>query len=128
MRPAAKKHTEHERVQFWGTTEHDRGALHARHTAKTHTYVFDTSANMDCREYGISTKMLKKRGFIRGRVGHYRKMSISKFVFDRHFDFALKLSTCGYGGFILLSSSTLRVKDNNVVVFINAFLFWGFQS
>ena len=31
-----KKHTEHERVQFWGTTEHDRGALHARHTAKTH--------------------------------------------------------------------------------------------
>ena len=32
-----KKHTEHERVQFWGTTEHERGALHARHTAKTHT-------------------------------------------------------------------------------------------
>ena len=29
-----KKHTEHERVQFWGTTEHERGALHARHTAK----------------------------------------------------------------------------------------------
>ena len=42
MWPAAKKlkqkkHTEHERVQFWGTTEHERGALHARHTAKTHT-------------------------------------------------------------------------------------------
>ena len=42
MRPAAKKkskkkHTEHERMQFWGTTEHERGALHARHTAKTHT-------------------------------------------------------------------------------------------
>ena len=32
-----KKHTEHERVQFWGPTEHERGALHARHTAKTHT-------------------------------------------------------------------------------------------
>ena len=31
----AKKHTEHERVQFWGTTEHE-GALRARHTAKTH--------------------------------------------------------------------------------------------
>ena len=42
MQPAAKKaekntHTEHERVQFWGTTEHERGALHARHTAK-HTH------------------------------------------------------------------------------------------
>ena len=42
MRRAAKKkqkkkHTEHERVQFWGTTEHERGALHARHAAKTHT-------------------------------------------------------------------------------------------
>ena len=34
---AKKKHTEHERVQLWGTTEHERGALHARHTAKTHT-------------------------------------------------------------------------------------------
>ena len=32
-----KQHTEHERMQFWGTTEHERGALHARHTAKTHT-------------------------------------------------------------------------------------------
>ena len=42
MKPAAKnkkikKHTEHERMQFWGTTEHERGALHACHTAKTHT-------------------------------------------------------------------------------------------
>ena len=29
-----KKHTEHERVQFLGTTEHESGALHARHMAK----------------------------------------------------------------------------------------------
>ena len=29
-----KKPTEHERVQFWGTTEHERGAFHARHMAK----------------------------------------------------------------------------------------------
>ena len=29
-----KKHTEHERVQFLGTTEHERGPFHARHTAK----------------------------------------------------------------------------------------------
>ena len=40
MRPAAKtkakKHTEHERMQFWGTSEHER-ALHERHTARTQT-------------------------------------------------------------------------------------------
>ena len=40
MRPAAikkqNKHTEHERVQFWGATEHE-GALHAHHTVEKHT-------------------------------------------------------------------------------------------
>ena len=36
LRPAAKKHTEHEREQFWGTTEHGRGPYtHA--TWKKHT-------------------------------------------------------------------------------------------
>ena len=43
MRPAAKKkqkkHTEHERVQFWGTTEHERGpythATRQKHTLNT---------------------------------------------------------------------------------------------
>ena len=33
-----KKHTEHERVQFWGTTEHERGLArtpHGKNTLKT---------------------------------------------------------------------------------------------
>ena len=38
MRPVAKKtHTEHERVQFLGTTEHDRGLTRTPHGENTHT-------------------------------------------------------------------------------------------
>ena len=38
MRPAAKKgkkNTEHERVQFWGTTEHERGLTRTPHGKST---------------------------------------------------------------------------------------------
>ena len=49
MRPAAKKeakkHTEHERVQFLGTTEHERGpythATRQKHTLKTRVCSFE---------------------------------------------------------------------------------------
>ena len=40
MRPAAKKtnkNTEHERVQFWGTTEHERGPYTRATRQKIHT-------------------------------------------------------------------------------------------
>ena len=41
MRPAAKKkakkHTEHERVQFWGTTEHERREPYTHATRQKHT-------------------------------------------------------------------------------------------
>ena len=32
-----KQHTEHERVQFWGTTEHERGPFTHAKRQKTHT-------------------------------------------------------------------------------------------
>ena len=33
----SKKNTEHERVQFWGTTEHERGPYtHAKRQKNTH--------------------------------------------------------------------------------------------